>query len=297
MKGLAQRQGLAVSDLGQTSFTVVGESCAAAPLVVVHGGPGMTHDYLLDLAALAARRQVVFYDQIGNGRSQPVGQAAASRVSLSSMVEELEHLLHVLGFDETGYVLLGHSSGGCIVLEHALKHFEGLRGLILADAFPSASLMQQGMQQWRDALSPDARARLSLDATDPDYGQGPEFAAAIGEFFGRHVCRVPPPEHLLRTLAAAQQYPQVQHKLMGTNLFEWTGELKSWSATERLSQITVPTLAYGGAWDEASPQCLQTLGQGLANCTVINFENASHLPHIEETQACIAAIETFLLPL
>lgn len=268
-------------------------SGGGVPLVVVHGGPGMTHDYLLDLHVLSRDRMVLFYDQIGNGRSQPVGKPAAQFMSLSTMLAELEALLRHLGLDRD-YLLMGHSAGGCVALEHALQRPQGLRGLILADAFASGMMMQDGMRAWLDDLPTAISAPLLADSSQPSYGQDPEFSAALGEFFSRHVCRVAPPEHLLRTLAAASNLPEVQHKMMGKSLFDWTGELASWSVVERLEEIRIPVLAYGGRWDEAHPDCLDFIGRSIPNCRSFTFNSSSHLPHIEETEACIALIEDFI---
>ncbi|MBW4656700.1 MAG: alpha/beta hydrolase [Kaiparowitsia implicata GSE-PSE-MK54-09C] len=248
----------------------------------------MTHDYLLDLADLGTDREVIFYDQIGNGRSSPVGTAAAAQVSLGSMVSELESLLAELTA-ETGYLIFAHSSGGCIALEHASRQPKGLKGLILANAFASGLAMQKGLQGRRDELGEKDRTALMAGP-----GPAPAYAEAFGAFFARYVCRVPPPPHLLHTLSALTAHPQIQHKLLGRDLFDWDGPLRHWSVTDRLDRIVVPTLAYGGRWDETGPQCLAALAAGLPDCEGTVFERSSHLPHIEETGPCLARIELFL---
>jgi L-proline amide hydrolase len=248
----------------------------------------MTHDYLLDFAGLGADRQIIFYDQIGNGLSNPVGANAAAIVSLDTMVAELEALL-ASQTDHAGYILLAHSSGGCVALKHALNQPAGLKGLILANAFPSGAMMQAGLRRLRDKLDPAARKALLAGP-----GDGRAFADAMGAFFAKHVCRVPPPPHLLRTLQASQARPQVQHKLMGPDLFDWQGALSNWTVTDELHKIGVPTLVYGGLFDETDLQCLEVLAAGIPKCQLTIFNESSHLPHIEQTQACLSRIQTFL---
>jgi L-proline amide hydrolase len=282
------KEGFVTSPSGATWYGSYGVRSGRPPIVVVHGGPGMTHDYLLDLVDLGADREIIFYDQIGNGRSNPVGTAAAAKVSLGSMVTELESLLAELTA-EAGYLLFAHSSGGCIALEHALRQPKALKGLILANAFASGLAMQQGLQGRRDELGAKDRAVL-IAGPSP----APSYSDAFAAFFARYVCRVPPPPHLLHTLNALTAHPQIQHKLLGRDLFDWDGPLGHWSVTDRLDRIGVPTLAYGGGWDETGPRCLAALAAGLPECEATVFEGSSHLPHIEETRLCLERIELFL---
>jgi L-proline amide hydrolase len=286
----SKAEGFASFRSGRTWYGRRGRQTSGQPaLLVVHGGPGLTHDYLLDLEALADEREVIFYDQIGNGRSAPLGQEAAECISLDYQVAELANLLQHLGIAEN-YVLFAHSAGGCLALEHAITQPRGLKGLVLANCFPSGALMQAGLATWRAALSPAARDALEQGGASTDA----EHAAAMGEFFSQHVCRVTPPGHLMQSLSWAGRHPQVQQHMMGTNLFAWTGELANWSALERLAEVTTPALAYGGRWDEASPQCLLAISEGLPACRSVTFERSSHLPHIEEQAACLATVRAFL---
>lgn len=283
------KQGTVAWGGGETWYCKYGDKVGGLPpIVVVHGGPGMTHDYLLDFADLGADREIIFYDQVGNGRSNPVGEKAAAIISLETMEAELEALL-ASQTGHSGYILLAHSAGGCVALQHALKQPKGLKGLILANVFPSGAMMQAGLRRLRDELDPAASMALMAGS-----GDGHAFSNAMGTFFAKHVCRVPPPPHLLRTLEASQALPQVQHKLMGPDLFNWQGPLSSWTVADELHKIGVPTLVYGGLFDEADRQCLDALAAGIPHCQSAIFENSSHLPHIEQTQACLSQIQTFL---
>lgn len=289
MSRVPSKQGMVAWDGGETWYSIYGDKVGMLPpIVTVHGGPGMTHDYLLDFADLGADREIIFYDQVGNGRSNPVGKEAAAVVSLDTMVAELEALL-ASQTGPAGYILLAHSAGGCVALQHALNHPPGLKGLILANAFPSGALMQAGLRRLRDELDPAARMALLAGPRNRH-----AYSDAIGAFFAKHVCRVPPPPHLLRTLEASQALPQVQHKLMGPDLFDWQGPLSSWTVTDNLHKIGVSTLAYGGLFDETDRQCLDALVAGIPQCQTAVFDESSHLPHIEQTADCLSRIQTFL---
>ena len=113
-----------------------GDTAAPAPLVVLHGGPGGTHDYLLSLADLADERAVVHYDQVGNGRSTHYPDRGAEFWTVDLFVRELHNLVDALGIADRHHVL-GQSWGGFLAEEYALTQPSGLRSLVLADTAAS----------------------------------------------------------------------------------------------------------------------------------------------------------------
>ena len=118
-------------------FRVVGDDHAKPPILLIHGGPGSTSDILEPLADLAASgRQVVFYDQLGAGRSDRTHDPALW--TIDTFVDEVQAVRDHLGLDEVH--LFGHSWGGMLALEYALRQPAGLRSLVLASALVSASL-------------------------------------------------------------------------------------------------------------------------------------------------------------
>src|SRR6478752_9700369 len=167
-----------------------GDSAAPAPLVVLHGGPGATHDYLLSLADLADGRAVVHYDQLGNGRSTHFPDRGADFWTVDLFVRELHNLVDELGL-RSGHHVLGQSWGGFLGQEYALTHPPGLRSLVLADtaaSFPDFVTAANGL---RAELPPGVEATLqrheAAGTTDD-----PEYEAACLVFYGRHLCRLDP---------------------------------------------------------------------------------------------------------
>jgi L-proline amide hydrolase len=125
----------------ETWYRVTGElrpedPAAPAPLVVLHGGPGATHDYLLSLADLAGGRAVIHYDQLGNGRSTHYPDRGAEFWTVDLFVRELHNLVESLGIGARHHVL-GQSWGGFLAQEYALTQPPGLRALVLADTAAS----------------------------------------------------------------------------------------------------------------------------------------------------------------
>lgn len=155
-----------------TWYRVTGERGRDAPaLVVVHGGPGSTHDYLTNLAALAEDGwPVVHYDQIGNGGSTHLPDRDVAFWTVQLFLDELDNLLRHLGIADN-YVLFGQSWGGMLAAEHAAASPPGLRGLVIADAPASYPLWREEMKVLRDALPPVSTTRCC--ATRPRAPRNP----------------------------------------------------------------------------------------------------------------------------
>lgn len=291
-------EGYADFEDSRTWYAVQGElstdSGAPAPLVVLHGGPGATHDYLLALADLARDgRAVVFYDQLGSGRSTHWPDRGADYWTVDLFVRELSHLIHHLGIDAR-YHLLGHSWGGCLAQEHAFTRPRGLRSLVLSNSVATFSAFAEAGDRWRAELPPEVEATLrqheSARTTDD-----PEYDAACQVFYRRHLCRLDPwPPELLATDRAMALDPTVYHAMNGPSEFHVNGTLRGWQSVDRLSTITVPTLILCGRFDEAPPEVQQALVDGIEGSRLHVFEQSSHMPFWEERGAYLAEVDAFL---
>src|SRR6266536_1869835 len=142
----------------RTWYRVIGADAEGIPLVVCHGGPGMTHDYLTSLAELSGR-PIVFYDQLGNGRSGRHPDAPASFWTAELFVRELESLVGSLGYADD-YHVLGHSWGGMLALEHATRRPRGLRSVTAVSAYASSALYRQEVAAVVAALPAETREQI-----------------------------------------------------------------------------------------------------------------------------------------
>ena len=290
-EGVMEWQGL------QTWYSVVGKAPGQGgrlPVVVCHGGPGLTHDYLLRVAELSgAGRACVFYDQFGNGRSGHRPAAPAEFWTIDLFVRELETLIEYLGLGD-GYHLLGHSWGGMLALELAVRRPKGLRTIVIADAFASSAVYLTNVARLVDDLPAEARSAIERYETSGTTGSQ-EYQKAMRVFFGRHVCRVTPvPDELRSTLTALGDDPTVYRAMAGLSEFRMTGTLRHWDITDRLGLVEVPVLLISGRHDEVTPRAVEQLRQGLASARWVIFEESSHMPHIEEHGRFIVTVAEFL---
>jgi proline-specific peptidase len=278
---------------GETWYRIVGDrdEPGRLPLLCLHGGPGAPHDYLEPLGALAeSGRRVVFYDQIGCGRSWVAADPSAWTVEL--FVEEVGAVREALGLDRVH--LFGSSWGGMLAMEYALTRPAGLESLVLSSSPASIPLWEAETGRLRSELPPDVQrvldeheAAAALDS--------PEYEEATMAFYRRHVCRVEPwPDYVQRTFAAMAEHAEVYTTMQGPNEFLITGTLKRWDITERLSEIRLPTLITAGRYDEFTPPQAELLHQGIADSELVAFERSSHMQFAEEPERYCEVVSAFL---
>ena len=258
------------------------------PLLTVHGGPGIPHDYVLDMAELASdSRRVIFYDQLGCGRSDQPNNP--SLWTIGRTVEEIGIVRRELGLDKIH--LWGQSFGGLFSIEYALTQPQGLVSLILASSTSSIPLWIAEANRLREELPPEVQETL-LRHEKAGTIDDPEYLQATMVFYDRHVIRLKPiPEHVQR---AMDQVGQVYYTMNGPTEFHVIGNIKDWDRTDRLSEIHVPTLITSGRFDESTPRLNEVLHKGIPGSEWVLFENSSHMAHVEERELYIPTIRSFI---
>ena len=295
-----------MTESGTVSFVVDGErfqtwyridrplrTDAPPPLIVLHGGPGGTHDYLTPLAELAKDGFcVVLYDQLGNGNSTHLEGRNRDFWTVALFVRELQNLVAQLGI--TSHHVLGQSWGGFLVQEYALTHPAGLRSLLLADTAASVPDFVDECTRLRGALPEDIQATLRQHE-EAGTTSDASYAAACKVFYKRHLCRLEPwPPELVRTLEKQALNPTVYMTMNGPSDFYVTGSIRNWQAKDRLHEIDVPALILSGRYDQATPALQKTLLSGLAGSKWVLFERSSHVPHLEERKQFLRTVRSWL---
>ncbi len=271
-------------------YRIVGGSAdhEQIPLVILHGGPGAPHDYLENLAALASdKRRVIFYDQLGCGRSDQPDDTSLWRVD--RFADELGTVRKELALDRVH--ILGQSWGGMLAIEYALRQPQGLMSLILSNSTSSIPLFVAEANRLRSELPPEVNATL-LRHEQAGTTDSPEYQEAMMVFYARHVIRIQPmPEHVQRTF---DQIGTVYNYMNGPSEFHVIGPIKDWDRTDRLSEIHVPTLILSGRYDESTPAVNQVLQKGIPGSEWVVFEQSSHLSHVEEPDLYMQTVQAFL---
>jgi L-proline amide hydrolase len=292
MEGHLERDG------HRTWYRVVGDldrRSSRAPVVICHGGPGATHDYVAPIASqlVGSGRACVLYDQLGNGRSDHLPDADPSFWTVELLERELAALAEHLGIDGR-YHVLGQSWGGMLALLHALEHPPGLVSVVAADSPASIAAFVAGANELLDDFPPDIVATIRAGELSGETST-PEFEAAVMEFYKRHVCRLDPwPDEVVRSFAAMESDPTVYATMNGPTEFTVVGAIASFDITDRLGEIDVPVLLVSGEHDEVRPSVVAAAHDRLRDNEWALFEDSSHMPHLEEPERFLSVVSAFL---
>jgi proline iminopeptidase len=255
------------------------------PLVLMHGGPGLDYQTMLPLEPLADQFTLVFYDHRCNGRSEG---AEVATMTWENLTADAEALREKLGFDQ--WTVLGHSFGGNVALEYALRYPQSLSRLILMNT--------GGDQWWVSQNAPELLAKR---------GYSPSAVQAARRFFNGQIA----PGEFFRTFIKFNNAYNYRNSLLEifqgilsghmpktrpeALIFGYSQLLKGWTVMDRLGEIQVPTLVLAGRYDFLFPTEHQVaLAAGIPNARLEIIENAGHNPHMEQPAAVQRLIRDFL---
>jgi proline iminopeptidase len=273
---------------GRVWFRAVGESAdGRAPLLCLHGGPGFTHNYLEPLEALADRRRVIFYDQLGCGKSDRPDDV--SLWTVERFVEEVAQVRAAFGLERLH--LFGSSWGGMLAMQYVLDRQPDLESLTLCGS-PASMIRWVADCEELLAEEPPETRKVIREHEHAGFTACPEYQAAILGFYRKHVCRLDPwPGGLERSFAEAGY--QVYNTMNGPSEFTVTGTLKTWDIMHRLGEIAVPTLLVGGRYDECTPSHLAAMHQRIRGSQLRIIEDASHLCFAEQPAEFATTVNSF----
>lgn len=295
MTSISTTEGRARFGAYETWYRISGDLKAGKPpVVILHGGPGVAHNYVDSYKLLALQgRAVVHYDQIGCGNSTLLPEKGAGFWTPQLFIDELENLVDHLGIRPAFHVL-GQSWGGMLGAEYAVTRPKGLKSLTIANSPASMKLWVEEANRLRADLPADIQDALNRHEKAGTTGD-PEYQQATTAFYERHVCRVVPfPPEVTESFEQVARNPTVYNVMNGPNEFFVIGTLKNWSIIDRLPRIEVPTLIISGRYDEATPATVQPYKDGIKGSRWEIFEHSSHMPHVEEKERCMQVVGEFL---
>jgi proline-specific peptidase len=273
---------------GKVWYRIVGGG-PGVPLLVLHGGPGSGHDYLESLAALGDQRPVVFYDQLGCGRSDIPSDNSLWVVE--RFAREVDAVREGLGLSRVH--IYGQSWGGFLAIDYLVRQPQGVVSAILANTAASSRAFEREARRLLAGLPDATRAAIERCEDNADY-DAPEYQAATIEFYQKHVCRqFPWPDSVIRTVANSELSPTYKH-MWGPSEFTMTGILADWDRTADLPGISVPTLVICGEHDEAAPPLSEEIHRGIPGSELAIIPAASHLMHIEQPDAVFSRVRGFI---
>lgn len=265
-------------------------------LLLLNGGPGATHEYFECMESFlpAEGIEFIYYDQLGTGNSDNPKDTAFW--DLPRYVEEVEQVRTALNLTSDNFYLLGHSWGGILATEYALKYGKNLKGLIISNMM--ASCPDYGKyaddvlaKQMNPAVVNEVR---SLEAkgqyTSPRYME-----LLMPNFYAQHICRIPLdrwPEPLQRSFGKVNQSLYVT--MQGPSEFGIAGKLTRWDRKADLPKIAVPTLTIGARYDTMDPEHMKWMATQLPNGSYLYCPNGSHMALYDDQKTYMQGLIKFL---
>lgn len=279
---------------GSTWYRVVGNlNSKKAPAVVLHGGPGAPHNYVLGIVHLIAMtgRPVIVYDQIGSGQSTHLKDKPQEFWTVDLFKEELALLLKELKVSKK-YILIGQSWGGFLAFAHAVDKAKGLKGLIIANSLASVPKWLPEIERLVSELPTVHRKAVQKSLKEGNF-TSPEFTAAYDYFTAQHLVRVPMPNEVSEAFGQLAENPTVYEAMWGPAEFAPIGSLRTWDVEDQLKNIKVPTLLINGKFDEITPKTQKRLVKKIKGAEWVCLPFSSHLSWVEEPAAWIDAVDGF----
>jgi proline iminopeptidase len=244
-------------------------------VLLLHGGPGVPHDYLEAMESFLpeAGIEMYYYDQLGVGNSDVPDDPALW--TLARYTEEVEEVRRGLGLEN--FVLFGHSWGGILAMEYALKYQQHLRGLVISDmAAGIKTYLKRTAALKESLLSPDKLAQLNALEAKQDYDNPAYEQIMMEDLYPKMICRTQPwPEPVVRAFNRMNQ--KIYNEMQGKSEFVVTGNLKDWERWDRLHEIKVRTLTIGARYDEMDPEDMKKMATLMPNATSAICPNGSHM--------------------
>ncbi|MEP7237096.1 MAG: proline iminopeptidase-family hydrolase [Ferruginibacter sp.] len=265
-------------------------------LLLLNGGPGATHEYFecFESFMLPEGFELIYYDQLGCGLSD--NPKDTSMWDLGRFVEEVEQVRKALNLNKDNFYLLGHSWGGILAMQYALKYQDNLKGLIISNMMMSCPAYGKYAQE---VLAPQFDPKI-LDTIRQIEAKGdfenPKYMELLmPNFYAKHICRLPLdqwPEPLNRGLSKTNQSLYVT--MQGPSEFGIAGNLVNWDVTKQLPSIKTPTLTIGGKFDTMDPEHMKWVSTQVQHGRNVTCPNGSHLSMYDDQKNYFPGLIQFI---
>jgi len=267
-------------------------------VLLLHGGPGMTHEYFEAFDSYLPKEGIeyYYYDQLGSAYSdQPMD---STLWTVDRFVEEVEQVRKALGLDSDNFYLLGHSWGGILAIEYALKYQKHLKGLVISNMMSSVpDYIEYAEEEMAPTLDSDILKEIRELEENGNYSD-PKYTQLVEEhYYPKHVLRMPLdewPEPVNRSSAHVNE--ELYVTMQGPSEFGVVGDakLKNWDRSDDLSKIEVPTLVIGASYDTMDPEHMQWMATEVENGRPLICPEGSHYTMYDDQETYFEGLTKFV---
>ena len=246
-------------------------------ILLLHGGPAMTHEYMECFESFFPKEGFEFYeyDQLGSYYSdQPTD---SSLWTTARFVEEVEQVRKAIGADKSNFIVLGNSWGGILAMEYALKYQQNLKGLIVCNMMASAKEYDEyNRNVLRKQMDPKILDTVQQLEAKHDFDNPKYMGLLIPNYYHQHLCRLEEwPDPVNRAMKHVNSV--IYTMMQGPSEFGISGRLANWDRKQDLKNITVPTLMVGAKYDTMDPKAMEEQSKLVKNGSYLYCPNGSHL--------------------
>lgn len=265
-------------------------------ILLLNGGPGGTHEYFQCFENFLPQEGIefIYYDQLGCGNSDNPDDTAYW--DLNRFVEEVEQVRTALNIDKNNFYLLGHSWGGILAMQYALKYQDNLKGLIVSNMMSSCpeydKYAENVLAKQFDPVVLDSVMAMEKrgDFNNPNY-----MGLLVPNFYEKHILRLPAaewPDPVNRAFAKMNKSLYVT--MQGPSEFGISGRLENWDVSKQLSAILVPTLVIGAQHDTMDPEHMKWMSTQFKNGTYLYCEKGSHMAMYDDQETYFKGLINYI---
>ncbi len=263
-------------------------------ILLLHGGPAMTHEYMECFETFFQRQGFEFYeyDQLGSYYSdQPKD---SSLWTIERFVDEVEQVRQAIGADSSNFYVLGNSWGGILAMEYALKHQQHIKGLLVSNMVASApEYGKYADEVLAPQMQPEVLSEIRAIEAKKDFSNPRYMELLIPHFYHEHLCRLQEwPDGFNRSMKHANG--EVYTLMQGPSEFGISGRLTHWDIKNRLNEITVPTLMIGAKYDTMDPKAMEEQSKAVKNGRYLYCPNGSHLSMWDDQKVYMEGVISFI---
>lgn len=265
-------------------------------VLLLNGGPGATHEYFECMENFLPKEGIefIYYDQLGCGNSD--NPKDTSMWSLSRYVEEVEQVRQALKLDNTNFYLLGHSWGGILAAEYALKYQQNMKGLIISNMMMSIPAYGKYADNvLAKQMKPAVLAEIRQLEAKKDFENPRYMELLLPNFYVEHICRIPLdqwPEPVNRSFSKMNKSLYVT--MQGPSEFGVSGKLLNWDRVADLPKLTLPVLSIGGKYDTMDPEHMRMIATKVQKGNSLICPKGSHMSMYDDQQTYFTGLIKFL---
>jgi proline iminopeptidase len=264
-------------------------------VLLLNGGPGLSHEYFECMESFLPKEGIefIYYDQLGTGFSDNPNDAVLW--DLSRYVDEIEQVRVALHLDKDNFYLLGHSWGGILAMQYALKYQNNLKGIIVSNMMASCPKYGEYSKVLQSQLNPDVLKTIQDLESKKDYANPKYMELLMANFYNQHILRKPVnewPEPVTRSMGRLNQSLYIT--MQGPSELGISGKLTNWDVSKELKNIKIPTLVVGAKYDTMDPEYMKWMATQFPKGNYLYCANGSHMSLYDDQETYMNGLINFL---